>query len=70
MYLFYVLYVLGDIPLNNIVLLSFYSFSVRNFNLKERESKPSQVVVVIKGDQKVSVHLTITVQKTRKNTVF
>jgi len=24
----------------------------------------------IQGDQKVSVHLTITVQKTRKNTVF
>jgi len=30
------------------VLLSFYSFSVRNFNVteRERESKPSQVVVV------------------------
>ena len=27
-------------------------------------------VRIIKGDQKVSVHLTITVQKTRKNTVF
>jgi len=27
-------------------------------------------LIVIRGDQKVSVHLTITVQKTRKNKVF
>jgi hypothetical protein len=28
------------------------------------------VALKIQGDQKVSVHLTITVQKTRKNTVY
>jgi len=37
----------GDIPLNNIVLLSFYSFSVRNCNVREKESKPPQVIVLV-----------------------
>jgi len=50
----------------NVVFPIYTAFSRMKFNMYQH----CLLQHIIQGDQKVSVHLTITVQKTRKNTVF